>query len=105
MDELKNVDPATYARLNVYRSQFVTRISPDRLTEAGRINETYRKMSRPWHSNDSADPWLVGSARLEGYTIVTDELPKGGRMPTVCEKEGIPWMDLEGLVEAEPPGE
>lgn len=101
MTELGNVDPDSHARLSGYGAQFVERITPDLFTEAGRISETYRRMSRPWHRNDSADPWLVELAKMSGYTVVTDEMPSRQRIPVVCNREGVEWTNLVTFVEAE----
>ena len=61
--------------------------------------ETFRA-NKP---NDNADPWLVGVAKLEGHTVVTNEKNKKQRIPRVCDKEGVKWKDLDKLIEAEGP--
>ena len=99
--ELKNVDEAAYARVRHYNLEFVERITPDLFKEAGRISQTHPRMSRPWHQNDSADPWLVATAKLNGYVVVTDERNRRGRIPMVCGKENVECMDLAAFIEAE----
>lgn len=101
MTELGNVDPNSHARLADYRTKIVERITPELFSEAGRISETYRRMSRPWHRNDSADPWLVALAKLKGYTVVADERRRRQRIPVVCNHEGVVCFDLAEFVEAE----
>lgn len=102
-EELQNVDPLSYARVNPYRRHFVERITPELFEEAGRISGTYPRMSRPWHRNDSADPWLVALAKLGSYTMVTDERNRRGRIPVVCGREEIECLNLSGLIDAEMP--
>ena len=101
MAELQNVDPAAYARVKAYRPGLVIGMSVELFREAGRISETHTTMSRPWHRNDSADPWLVAAAKLEGHVVVTDELPRRRRMPIVCDREGVVCMNLTNFIEAE----
>ncbi len=105
MAELRNVDPTAHARVMDYRSDFVVGMSVELFHEAGRISETYTRMSRPWHRNDSADPWLVAAAKREGYVVVTDEKPSRGRIPVVCKGEGVLCMDLADFIEGEMPGD
>ena len=31
-----------------------------------------------WSKNDVADPWLIASCLVHGYTLVTQEIPSGG---------------------------
>lgn len=101
MGELKNVDATSHARLKDYRGQFVLGMSIELFVEAGRISHTYTRMSRPYHRNDSADPWLVAVAKLEGYVVVTDELPSKQRIPVVCGREGVECMNLVQFIESE----
>lgn len=103
LDELANINPAAYAQLKPYRKQMLLPINPDRLFATGEINENYRSMSRANKPNDNADPWLVGVAKLEGHTVVTNEKYKKQRIPRVCDKEGVKWKDLDKLIEAEGP--
>jgi hypothetical protein len=105
MGELEKVDPASFARVKPYRKDFVERITPELFDEAGRISETYPRMSRPWHQNDSADPWLLAAAKLRGYVVVTDEANRRQRIPVVCQREGVQCIDLTAFVEAEMPEE
>ena len=103
MNEIQNVDPEAYERLRPYRRALMERITPDLLAEAGRISDRYRRMSRPYHQNDTADPWLVAAGTTKGYTVVTDERKRRQRIPVVCEREGVPCINLDELLEAEMP--
>lgn len=33
---------------------------------------------RTWADGDVADPWLIAAAAVNGYTVITAEVPSGG---------------------------
>ena len=57
-----------------------------------------------WQSNglstfDQGDPWLIATARVKGYTVLTDETPASAKttrwrrgkplIPDVCERKQV----------------
>lgn len=105
MDELHKVNPATYERINAHRQALILRRTPARYTSAAIIRSNYRSMAKATKPHDSADAWVVGVAKEGGFTVVTNENPKGRgqKMPKVCDKEGISWLSLEDLIKKEGP--
>ena len=52
---------------------------------------------------DPADPWLIGCAKVFGYTLVTDERRTSTkRIPFVCRQQGVDVLCINGpdLIEA-----
>ena len=69
-------------------------------------NSSYYKVSAlaTWSPSDIADPWLVAAAAVNGYTIITMEVPSGGlslknpnknaKIPDVAQAFGIKTKNL-----------
>lgn len=57
-----------------------------------------------WSQINSADPWLIATASVLGYTIITFETPSGGlnkstpsgrpKIPDICSKFNVKWDNL-----------
>jgi hypothetical protein len=49
-----------------------------------------------------ADPWIIACAHVRGGTVVTEEShkPNAAKIPNVCEHFNIPWINLEGFMDA-----
>lgn len=47
-----------------------------------------------------ADPFVVASARVRSGSVVTEESskPNAAKIPNVCDRFGIEWMNLEALL-------
>ncbi len=105
MDELEKINPAAFDRLNAHRAEMVLRRTNARFVSSAEIRSQYPKMSKANKHYDSADAWVVGVAKVEGFVVVTNEIPKGHgqKMPKVCDNEKVPWVSLEGLIEIEGP--
>lgn len=97
--EAQHVAPEIYENLNSIRKLVRDSESDEVWLEAGRITMTHRHMSRPrFNKRKIADPWIVAHAKINGYTVVTNESRKRNRqMPDVCDKEGISVMTLDEL--------
>lgn len=50
-----------------------------------------------------ADPFIIASAKANGFYVVTQESKKskGARIPTACIDFGVDCIDLEGFLEKE----
>lgn len=50
--------------------------------------------------HNGADPWVIGLARLDGLTVVTEEIRHGKkiRIPAICEHFGIRCLRLMDLL-------
>lgn len=47
---------------------------------------------------DPADPWLIGCAKVFGYTLVTDERPLSvKKIPFVCRQQGLNVRHINGV--------
>ena len=54
--------------------------------------------------HNAADPWVIALAMARGLSVVTCELPSGSRrpkIPDVCEAQGVPWLSIVDLCDAE----
>ena len=50
-----------------------------------------------------ADPFVIARAKVENWTVVTTEKcrPNGARIPNICNKHGIEWVNLEEFMRRE----
>lgn len=51
----------------------------------------------------NADPFVIARAAVSEMSVVTMEMlrPNATRIPNICEHFGVPWITLEGFMEAE----
>lgn len=61
----------------------------------GLIGERQRLRGMP-----VADPFVIACAKVNGGTVVTEEGLKANaaKIPNVCDHFGVPWVNLEGLM-------
>lgn len=103
-DELRRNDPSCHDQLHRHYSKIVV---PDTELWAlvGPLAMRYPEMSKPFSFRDRADAWILALAQLKGLTVVCEERNDGPRRPRsmsyVCEQEGIPCINLDGLVQDE----
>lgn len=61
----------------------------------------------PKQQQENADPLVIALARCHDCAVVTEEKfikdpeTKRVKIPNVCEKEGVPWMNLLRMIKAE----
>lgn len=50
-----------------------------------------------------ADPFVIARAVTSGATVVTMETlkPNAADIPNICDHFGVPWLSLQGFMEAE----
>jgi hypothetical protein len=50
-----------------------------------------------------ADPFVIARAAVDGATVITMETlkPNAADIPNICKHFGIPWLTLQGFMEAE----
>jgi len=67
--------------------------------------ERFERLVNTQRNRDRADPWVIALAQVAGCTVVTGELPSGRlnrpRIPDVCTKLDVPWMNLLALFRRE----
>lgn len=111
-DEVKRRCPAAYERLrpvNFFRPDTVALLAEAQnvLAQSPRWQ---RELQRCKPNRDKADCYLVALARLEGLTLVTNELHRhhrsannrrGDNIPDVCERMGVHWLYLADFIELE----
>ena len=51
----------------------------------------------------NADPFIIAKAAVSKATVVTMEAlrPNATKIPNICDHFGVPWLSLEGFMEAE----
>lgn len=101
MDELENQLPPVYDILKKYRSSFEIAKGDQYSKPVSDVIELLgNEASYLWPQTggknpDPADPWLIGSAKAFGYTVVTNESPRAlTRIPAACRlpKLGVPCI-------------
>lgn len=95
---------AAYLKLKELRPIFA--IPDDELLlEAGKIIASHPQIPLWRDVGNPADPWIIAAAKMNGWTVVTEENDTGPkknrRIPWVCDKEGVKWMRLSGLIKKE----
>jgi hypothetical protein len=107
-DELERRFANVHARLKPYRDQLLVP-DADMYTAAVKaeivaINADHPKLYNPLGGGNPADPWLIGVAKVGGYTVVTDEATAGkgyqSKIPHICGKRGAGCINRLALFEA-----
>lgn len=73
----------------------------DVLTFVGYISDTFDFLYdlSGARNPDPADPWLIGCARVFGYTLVTDERPASvKKIPFVCRQQNVQVECINGAL-------
>jgi hypothetical protein len=103
-EELKRNDEDCYDRLHQHYGAIVV-ADTDLWSMVGDLAFRHQRMAKPHAARDKADAWVIVLAIERGLTVVCEERNQGARrersMSYVCEREGIPCLDLEGLIESE----
>jgi predicted nucleic acid-binding protein len=78
-------------------------MSPDVVLRAGRILHENPFLGRALSPQNHADPWIIATAEVHGWTVVTDD--GAGRRPSrslmgVCKKRGVAVIDRRGFASA-----
>jgi hypothetical protein len=98
-DELKRFD-GVRARFWPHRDAMkVDQYHVDVLSFVGYISDTFEFLYDLSGSKnpDPADPWLIGCARVFGYTLVTDERPQSvKKIPFVCRQQNVQVPCING---------
>jgi hypothetical protein len=77
--------------------------------EAAAIQARYPELVDARSGHESADPWVIALAKLQGWTVVSQETsanekrkpPKSYYIPDVCRDLGVPCITLLGLMRRE----
>lgn len=83
--ELKRYDPVALNRLRAYsgHSLKMNKTDPVVIRKYREVTSNHPDLMRGGSRRDHADPWLIVAAELFGYKIITEELLKGDRLPTL----------------------
>jgi hypothetical protein len=101
MDALDKSDRASYARLAPFSARIVLPIDRQKVMEADRISESYAGMPNPYHPVNGSDPWLIASAKIGGFIVLTGEADDREAMTSVCQREGVACIDVDALMNCE----
>lgn len=67
--------------------------------------KTYEYLVDPRRSKHQADPFVIVVAQINDAIVITGEYPRNNinkpSIPDVCEKIGINWINLPGLIKRE----
>lgn len=85
------------------RAKSSIEMSPDVVLLAGRILREHPFLGRALSPQNHADPWIIATAEVHGWTVVTDD--GAGRRPSrslmgVCKKRGVAVIDRRTFVRA-----
>jgi predicted nucleic acid-binding protein len=101
-EELARVDPEAYQRLKPRKKAMVVKAGIRVLQAAGEIAYNYPRMARTRSRRGRADTYVVATAKLDGFWVVTDEsVTRRGRIPWVCDKEDVKRCSLDELLNKE----
>jgi hypothetical protein len=84
-------------------------LEPELQAEAAVIQNRYPELVDARSGHESADPWVIALAKLQGGTVVSQETsanekrkpPKSYYIPDVCRDLGVPCITLLGLMRRE----
>jgi Domain of unknown function (DUF4411) len=67
------------------------------------VLEQHPLLMKATKNRNGADPFVIATARVKGFTVVTEE--KGGtatrpKIPSVCESLGVPCINVLGFIRA-----
>lgn len=101
LDELRRW-PLIQNRLNAKKRQFLIRnqYRPSIVTVAGQISDDFEFLYDMSGSRnpDPADPWLIASAKVLGFCVVTDERQQSTKkIPYVCRQQSLQVRCINGL--------
>jgi hypothetical protein len=84
-------------------------LEPELQNEAAAIQARYPELVDARSGHESADPWVIALAKLQGWTVVSQETsanekrkpPKSYYIPDVCRDLGLSCINLLGLMRRE----
>jgi hypothetical protein len=84
-------------------------LEPRLQQEAAAIQARYPELVDARSGHESADPWVIALAKLQGWTVVSQETsanekrkpPKSYYIPDVCRDLGLSCINLLGLMRRE----
>lgn len=98
-DEIERNDPETFERIRQFRGQMLVGITNTLWTEAGRLANLYPIMAKVHRDRETADPWVIAIAKLDGWKVICEESAvKPQRMAWVCTQEGIPCGNIHDML-------
>lgn len=102
LDECSKRSPELHAWLKDRMGMF---LAPDETIQqrVNHIVNTYRGLVSQGKEKFAADPFLIATAEVHGYTVVTEETGPGSlaKIPGVCNDLSVPNMNLMELFDAE----
>lgn len=100
--ECKKRSPELFAWLSEREAMF---LPPDQDVQrrVARITNTYMGLVMAGKEKFAADPFVIATAEVHGYTVVTEEIGPTSlrKIPGVCNAMHVPWCNLVGLFDAE----
>ncbi|MDW8347927.1 MAG: DUF4411 family protein, partial [Bacteroidia bacterium] len=108
-DELDAVGTPALKSWAKNQSGLFVPLEPQLQAEANAIQERYPELVDVKSGYESADPWVIALAKLNGWTVVSQETsanekrkpPKSYYIPDVCRDLGVPCINLLGLMRKE----
>jgi hypothetical protein len=102
LDECSRRSPELHEWLKDHTSMFH---DPDAAVQArvAHIVNTYTGLVQQGKEKFAADPFLIATAEVHGYTVVTEETGPDSlrKIPGVCRALNIPHINLMDLFDAE----
>lgn len=96
LDELKDDDIEKWG-IN-HKDAFIP-LSKEIQLKATQILKQYPNMIKiSTKGNSNGDPFLVATAIIENGVVVTNEKKNENKIPYICEKLGIEYLDLNGFL-------
>jgi hypothetical protein len=105
IEEVK-VNEAAWARLQAYESALKGALTTgdQYLLLAGQIAFAHPGIAGIRSRKTKADPFVIALAKLEGFTVVTNETTRrrpNRKMPTVCAKQRVACISLATMLATE----
>ena len=96
LDELKDDDIEKWGKQ--HKGAFLP-LSKEIQEKATEILKKYPNMIKiATKASSNGDPFLIATAIVEGGIVVTNEKKNENKIPYVCEKMNIEYMDLNGFL-------
>jgi len=111
--ELEYNDPDSCARLRPRYNRFILPVEDETDFRVLNLISQYPSLIdyKQYYSREPADPYLIVYAKKWDVPIICDELPLAKRIgarktkwlkiPDVCDKENIEWLDLEKYLKSQ----
>jgi predicted nucleic acid-binding protein len=102
LDECSRRSPELHGWLRDRDQMFLVPDAPVQARVAHIVN-TYTGLVQQGKEKFSADPFLIATAEVNGYTVVTEETGPDSlrKIPGVCGALGVPCLNLMNLFDAE----